>query len=84
MTAETTTDAAGVSLVERGVRRLEPERDLAGLTTAELRAEIGRMQQELTRRVCGDPVQGIGLRLGGKSAALLHPIGPTKEWLDRW
>ena len=47
---------------ERGVGRPVPERAVAGMTNAELRAEIGRLQSELIRRVCGDPVQGVGLK----------------------
>jgi hypothetical protein len=39
-------------------------KDIAGMTNAELQMEIGRMQQELFRRICGDPLRGIGLRLG--------------------
>lgn len=56
-------DAVG-SRIDRGVGRPVPERGIASMTNAELQSEIGRLQRELTRRVCGDPVRGIGLRLG--------------------
>lgn len=37
----------------------EPEQ----MSNAELQREIGRLQAELIRRVCGDPVAGVGLSL---------------------
>lgn len=54
------------SRLDRGVGRPVPERDIASMTNAELQAEIGRLQRELVRRVCGDPVLGVGLTIGGQ------------------
>lgn len=67
MNATTSTNATGSAAVgaraERVVGRQGPERDTAGMTNDELRAEIGRLQQELIRRVCGDPIGGVGMRV---------------------
>lgn len=57
---------ADAGRLDRGVGRLVPERDIASMTNAELQAEIGRLQRELVRRVCGDPVLGVGLTIGGQ------------------
>lgn len=65
-TTENTKTTAASSRLDRGVGRLVPDRDIAGMTNAELQAEIGRLQRELVRRVYGDPVQGIGLTIGGQ------------------
>lgn len=62
---EGTTQPADAGPVERTVGRPVPERDPRDMTTAELQAAIGRLQRELIRRVCGDPVRGIGLTIGG-------------------
>lgn len=65
--------------------------DLAAMTKDQLQAEIGRLQAALVRRVCGDPIQGIGLRTqpavpptagrAGDGASTLKEssVGPSAE-----
>ena len=59
MTTESTPGALGSNA---GLGGTVPKRAVAGMTNAELRAEIARLQSELIRRVCGDPVHGVGLK----------------------
>jgi hypothetical protein len=37
---------------------------LSSLSLQELHSEISRMQNEVIRRVCGSPIEGVGLRVG--------------------
>lgn len=70
---------AGLVRPNDGLGGTAPERAVAGMTNAELRAEIGRLQSELIRRVCGDPAQGVRLK-----TACTHPSWTEECATNGW